>query len=191
MIGSFVIVHYRQSFENIGVGIKWWVEALKTEIVIDNRVESISGGLSDEVIDQKAQSPVFVASNHSGSADTSNTIPPNEIKDYITEWSDFFDVDVELALKIAECETHFRNICNEKYGCIAGIGPLQLVTSTFIETTGRIEAEYGGVIGDPDVYNYKHNILHGLFLQSKAEYWRWESTHKCWSSEYGRLQLTQ
>lgn len=123
-----------------------------------------------------------------------------QIKDYIIKIAEQYRVNPELALKIAECESKFRNICNEKYGCSSGIGIYQILQSTFDEAAKRIDKEHfyavayiGGaqeriyIYDDP--YDIKQNIDVAIWLMSKGEYERWDMSAWCWEATYFRVDL--
>lgn len=94
---------------------------------------------------------------------------PEDIKLYIRERAPVHGVDPELAIGIAKCESNFRNVCNERYGCRSGISIFQIVKTTFDEQC------------EGDVYDVKDNIDCALKMMSRGEYWRWDSSSKCWS----------
>lgn len=117
-----------------------------------------------------------------------------EIKAYIRETARRYGVDENKALKIAECESNFQNICNYEYGCSGGIGIFQLTQETFDEARermGRVESFRGGELiasyiksGTPESpYNIQDNIKVAIYLMSKGEYLRWEKSKHCWNPQ--------
>ena len=72
-----------------------------------------------------------------------------------------------IGYAITEAESDFRNICNTD-GCRYGIGPMQIVKSTFTEQcTG-------------DVFNTEDNIRCGMMLVERRELWRWKQSAHRW-----------
>lgn len=117
-----------------------------------------------------------------------------QIKDYIILKAFAYDVPEDIALKISECESGFRNVCNFQYGCSGGIGIYQITKSTFDETVGRMFTEADGMFCPEGMlddcvdvwspYNIKDNINVGIYLMSKSEYWRWRPSQECWKGTY-------
>ena len=121
-----------------------------------------------------------------------------EIKGYIRETAINYGVDPDLALKIAECESDFKNVCNYEYGCMGGIGIYQIVMGTFRETIERMVIERGGIFlttfpdegiavhisGESPVvfspHNIEDNINAALWLMSEGELWRWSQSQHNW-----------
>ena len=68
---------------------------------------------------------------------------------------------------ITRAESDFRNTYNTE-GCRYGIGPMQIVKSTFEEQC----------VGD--VYNTEDNIRCGLMLIEQRELWRWKQSAHRW-----------
>ena len=91
-----------------------------------------------------------------------------EIKDYIRETATDCGVDPDLALRIADAKSDFRDVCNSQYGCVAGISVYQIIRTTFDEQC------------EGDVYNIKDNIDCALLMMSKNQYWRWSQSRHNW-----------
>ena len=91
----------------------------------------------------------------------------DDIKKYITEQSVALGVDCDVSLRIAECESGFRNVCNV-YSCDNGIGIYQILQSTFEEQC------------DGDVYNARDNIDCALKMLKDGQLWRWDQSRHCW-----------
>ena len=135
-------------------------------ITLEPEVITISSPVREASIEVNRQ-----ADTHGGSAmDEIETI--EQVKDYIRETSEFYGVEPELALKIAECESNFRNVCNEKYGCSSGIGIYQILQSTFDE-----------VVVGWSPHNIKENISVAIWLMSEGELWRWQPSKHCWHKD--------
>jgi len=96
---------------------------------------------------------------------------PTQIKAYITKQAEHYNLDVDLALAIAEVESNFRNVCNTG-GCQFGQGIYQFVFSTW-------EEQCEGEIDNP-----QDNINCALKLISKGEIWRWEKSKGKWGVSY-------
>jgi len=127
-----------------------------------------------------------------------NEMTTEDIKEYIIRAARFYEVDPNLALKIAECESQFKNVCNYQYGCIAGIGIYQIVMGTFRETIERMVIERGGIFlttfpdegiavhfsnSSPVIFsphNIQDNINAAIWMMSEGEFWRWSQSEKCW-----------
>ena len=73
-----------------------------------------------------------------------------------------------IARVIVDAESKFQNVCNKEFGCIAGIGPFQIVQSTFDENC------------EGDAYNAEDNIRCGFVMLEDGEYWRWSPSAKVW-----------
>jgi len=91
----------------------------------------------------------------------------DQIKNYIVEVAEYYGVDKDLALRIAFCESTYRNVCNIG-GCEYGQGIYQFVLGTWNEQC------------EGDIDNPKDNIDCAIKLFSKGEYWRWNSSKGCW-----------
>ncbi len=94
-------------------------------------------------------------------------ISEEEIKTYIRLTAKVYGVPEELALKIAEAESDFRNICNHQ-SCLLGEGIFQFEPITWEE---QCEGE---------VDNIKDNIDCAIKLFSRDEYWRWNPSRHEW-----------
>lgn len=90
-----------------------------------------------------------------------------QIKAYIIEVSEQYGIDSELPLKIAECESNFRNICCY-LGCKFGQGIYQFEPITWAE---QCEGE---------IDNPKDNIDCAIKLLSRDEKWRWNNSRSEW-----------
>ena len=73
----------------------------------------------------------------------------------------------EIGLQIVEVESHFQNVCNAD-GCEYGIGPAQIVQSTFDEQCKG------------NINNVSDNLWCMAQLIDKEEYWRWEQSMDKW-----------
>lgn len=73
----------------------------------------------------------------------------------------------EIAKVIVEAESGGRNVCNTN-GCRYGIGPFQIVQSTFDEQC------------EGNIYNEKDNRRCGLQMIEDEQYWRWEQSMEVW-----------
>jgi len=94
------------------------------------------------------------------------------IHETFTRTSKSFDkVTQEIGYEITKAESEFRNVCNTE-GCRYGIGPMQIVKSTFKEQC------------DGDVFNQSDNITCGLIMLERGHYWRWDPSFHKW---YPRL----
>ena len=78
-----------------------------------------------------------------------------------------YEIDDLLLYSIVEAESQFQNVCNTK-GCRYGIGPAQIVQSTFDERC----------IGD--VNNIDDNLSCAAKLLVNGDYWRWEQSWDKW-----------
>lgn len=90
------------------------------------------------------------------------------VKETFDRISKPFDKDIrEIGHAIAKAESDFRNICNND-GCKYGIGPMQIVRSTFKEQC------------DGDVFNTEDNIMCGFLMIERGHYWRWRQSVDKW-----------
>ncbi|MEK7503245.1 MAG: hypothetical protein AAB556_02255 [Patescibacteria group bacterium] len=79
-----------------------------------------------------------------------------------------FDGEIkEIGHAITNAESDFRNICNTE-GCRYGIGPMQIVRSTFEEQC------------QGNVFNQEDNIKCGLTMLKRGHYWRWYQSVDKW-----------
>jgi len=134
--------------------------------------------------------------------DGTTAMSVENIKAYIRETAGRYGVDVELALKIANCESSFRNIVNEEYGAVGGIGIFQIVQSTFDEAVEEMIDEQGcwGENNTPwdlsiknystfelaenvSPYNIKDNIEVAMYLLSIGGEKHWDASRHCWQPE--------
>ena len=89
------------------------------------------------------------------------------------EWIDyyvaFFDASSTLVHAIAQAESPgYVNQCNQKYGCIAGIGPLQFVWSTWKENC------------EGNVLNPHDNVRCGVKLIAQGKLCHWKQSAWKW-----------
>ncbi len=90
----------------------------------------------------------------------------------------FGTTTTEIALAVNQAENPDDDRCNRELGCRGGIGEMMITKSTFKENCKG------------DVYDRETNILCGMKMISREEYWRWEASmydmpkHKGW---LGRL----
>ena len=129
---------------------------LESESLASSGVEEIEC----EVLTDNPTSGTFVAT-------TTDIMTTQEIKNYIISEAKYYDIDPELALRIAKAESDFRNICCYK-GCEFGQGIYQFEPITWEE---QCEGE---------VDNIKNNIDCAIKLFSRDEYWRWNSSRSEW-----------
>ena len=99
--------------------------------------------------------------------------------------SDFFkEIDVEYLKelirekypelnRIIECESNWKNICNQKYGCYAGIGLAQIIPSTW-----KFAKLNGLAVDDP--FNEVDNLLTAIWLYENYGNKPWLQSQKCW-----------
>lgn len=94
--------------------------------------------------------------------------PPENVRNAFLRISMPFDSTTrEIGYEITRAESHFRNICNTD-GCRYGIGPMQIVRSTFKEQC------------EGDVFNTEDNITCGLTMLERGHYWRWQQSVDKW-----------
>lgn len=174
--------------EGLGRGASFIYYGWISEPSEDKLAESLDDGT--QVVEGSSQEKPAVAEDDLVPA-FSLLETTDEIKDYIRLKANFLSVDPDLALKIADCESNFRNVCNEQYGCIGGIGVYQIVQSTFDEAMPKasellypvsqyIQPHYR--YDDP--YEIDDNISVALWMMSQGEYWRWEASSKCWGDTF-------
>ena len=89
------------------------------------------------------------------------------IEEKIKRISQEYEIDVLLLYSIVEAESQFQNVCNTK-GCRYGIGPAQIVQSTFDEQC------------EGDINNVDDNLTCAAKLLNKGDYWRWEQSWNKW-----------
>ena len=107
--------------------------------------------------------------------------------------SDFFDeIDVEYLKelirekypelnRIIECESNWKNICNQKYGCYAGIGLAQIIPSTW-----KFAKLNGLAVDDP--FNEVDNLLTAIWLYENYGNKPWSQSQKCWINSNGQKE---
>ena len=89
------------------------------------------------------------------------------------------DFDPLLALAIMRAESNFQNVCNRQYGCRYGIGPFQIVRSTYKTfCTG-------------DVFNAEDNIRCGIKILKESGHHHWDMSVKGWLPLYTELSITE
>jgi len=137
------------------------IEPSEKKLAEDNRPVSVIS--SEEVVQQEDITPDSATNNTSNPAFSS----VEDIKDYIRLKAMEFEVNPELAVRIAEAESDFRNICCYK-GCEFGEGIYQFEPITWEE---QCEGE---------VDNIQDNIDCAIKLFSRDEYWRWNSSRSEW-----------
>jgi len=109
----------------------------------------------------------------------------------VAEYAVKYGANVSLALAIVECESEFEaGICNEQYGCDAGMGLYQFIPSRWEETIRQM-----GVLGEPvasctgfsRVFDAECNAMAGAWLLANEGSTHWGTpesdwgTYACWS----------
>lgn len=116
-------------------------------------------------------------------ADNTETLTPDgglaletkeEIKAYIRETARRYGVDEEKALRIAECESNFQNVCNYEYGDIGGMGIFQFIPQSWDYVMDKMEIKNG------DPYDIKLNIEAGVYLFATEGESHWGKSAGCW-----------
>ena len=83
--------------------------------------------------------------------------------------------------RIIKCESSFRNICNQKYGCKAGIGLAMIIPST----GKHCEKELGRKL---DLLNPQDNLDCAIYLYVNEGNYHWGTpisnwgTYFCWAN---------
>lgn len=95
------------------------------------------------------------------------TPKPLTIPELIIQYSNQYNASTTIPLAIADAESRFINECNTN-GCKYGIGPFQIVQSTFDE-----QCSGTGTPIMTDVYNAEDNIQCGVKMISEKQYDRW------------------
>jgi hypothetical protein len=150
------------AFGHIGQYFEGDIDYIKSSPILATPHQDVSQRASsgEEVVDKDRSALNVVTST-------------DQIKQYISLKALTYGVPQDIALKIAFCESNYRNICNQKYGCRGGIGIYQIVQSTFDE-----QCE-----GDP--HDIRDNIECGVKMMSKSYYHKWLPSQHCWASTYG------
>ena len=85
--------------------------------------------------------------------------------------------------RIIKCESNFKNICNQKYGCRAGTG-----LAMIIPTTGNhCEKKLGREL---DLLNPQDNLDCAIYLYTKEGNYHWGTpetkwgTYYCWANRF-------
>ncbi len=108
-----------------------------------------------EILNKGADAPVF-------------NVKSETVEETFHRIAEEYDVHArKIGHAITRAESDFRNICNTE-GCRYGIGPMQIVKSTFEEQC----------IGD--VFNAEDNIRCGMILVERRELWRWKQSAHRW-----------
>lgn len=115
-------------------------------------------------------SPIVSAKDDLPQSNVGDAVIANNasVERLIKETAERYDVSAELALAIAEAESDFRNICNEKYGCSRGIGVYQIGQTTFDEQC------------EGNIFENKNNIDCAISMMSQNQYWRWKQSYGKW-----------
>ena len=92
------------------------------------------------------------------------TVP--ELISYISK--NEYNLSDEVPLAIGKAESDYLNVCNRQYSCIAGIGPMQIVQSTFDEQCSG------------EIHNVINNVRCGIKMIANEEYWRWQQSMDKW-----------
>jgi len=148
---------------SIIIAVIFWAIAVfpKYEATIDSlNLQSRTGSEAEKIATGE------VSDNNSSSA-LRILETTDQIKNYIVEVAEYYGVDKDLALRIAFCESTYRNVCNIG-GCEYGQGIYQFVLGTWNEQC------------EGDIDNPKDNIDCAIKLFSKGEYWRWNSSKDFW-----------
>jgi len=106
-------------------------------------------------LQNKTESPVIISKNET----------VKETFDRISKPLD--SATREIGHAITHAESNFRNVCNTD-GCRYGIGPMQIVKSTFQEQC------------EGDVFNQEDNIKCGFLMLGRGHYWRWQQSIDKW-----------
>ena len=79
--------------------------------------------------------------------------------------------------KIIKCESNFRNVCNQKYGCRAGTG-----LAMIIPTTGKYcEEKLGRKL---DLLNEKDNLDCAIYLYTQEGNYHWGTAKTNWGTYF-------
>lgn len=149
--------------------------------------------LNKEVESSVASQIIVFVSEPDDDIASSSFETEGQIKDYIAEIAEENNVNPVLALKIAECESNFKNVCNYSCGCSCGIGIYQMLQSTFDEAVEKLLKERNKVdcsevfvdeCYDFSPYSIKQNIDIAIWLMSQDEYSRWNNSKHCWGNYY-------
>ena len=100
-------------------------------------------------------------------------IAPQELtaEDRIRKYSEEFGIPPGLPLAVCDAESNLRNVCNEEFGCLAGIGTCQIVQSTFDEQCPERESPY----------NEDDNTYCTVKMMAAGQLWRWEQSQHKWN----------
>lgn len=93
----------------------------------------------------------------------------------ISYFSDMYEISDEIPLAIAKAESDYQNVCNQEYGCIAGIGEFQIVQTTFDE-----QCNATGTPVMTNVYNTIDNVQCGVKMIADEHYFRWSPSMHEW-----------
>jgi hypothetical protein len=99
----------------------------------------------------------------------------DEVKRALVYAAEIYSVNPVCITKISQCESHFQNVCNFKYGCNGGIGYMQL-----LESTAKHCSEKMGRIIDP--HNPADNIECGAWLLKNEGTYHWGTQYTWWGS---------
>ena len=105
-----------------------------------------------------------------------------EMAQFIVHVAKEADFDPLLAVSIVKAESDFTNVCNRTYGCIAGIGPFQIVRSTFKQFCNG------------DVFNPEDNIRCGVKILKESGHHHWDMSafgERGWLKLYTKLVITE
>lgn len=69
--------------------------------------------------------------------------------------------DIDVALSIVWSESQFRNVCNAKFGCVAGMGIFQFIKSTWKKSC------------EGEIMNPLDNVECGLELIKQKQFGHW------------------
>lgn len=77
---------------------------------------------------------------------------------------------------IIDCESKWKNICNQQYGCSAGMGLCQLIPSTVEYCEKELDKEI-------DPLNEIDNLRCCLWLYENEGTIHWQQSQDCWKNK--------
>jgi len=104
-----------------------------------------------------------------------NTLVRGQI--WASDLKSIIELDYPELYDIIVCESNWRNVCNQKYGCPAGQGIAQIIPSTweFVQANGV-------KVGSP--FNEEDNLKAAIWLYERYGNKPWLQSQSCWNYDH-------
>lgn len=98
----------------------------------------------------------------------------NSVFCLIHMYSHNYNIDTDIAIRIAECESHLNYMAKNTGSTASGV--YQITRGTFLDGIKKRSLEWE----ENDVFDAHKNIDMALWYMSKGQYWRWDASSNCW-----------